>query len=264
MSAVHLCTDSSALLTDDEASRRRIGVVPVRVALDGEPFEGDTDDFYERLAAGATATTSAPSPGDLLAAYRRASEYGAPDVLSLHLDARVSGTVASAELAAREAPVPVTVVDTGTTSFGVALCVRAAAAAVAAGAQAREAAATARELGATLDNVFVTGRASGGRLGDVAAWTILRLAGGRVEQGETCASPADAAAVMTARILGATRPLNVAVGHAADLVEPWADELASRLRDHPLVAGVERYRVGPPVGAHIGAHAFGAFWWPAT
>lgn len=264
MSAVHLCTDSSALLSEDEAARLGVTVVPVHVALDGEPFEGRASEFYERIVAGAIATTAAPSPGDLLAAYRRAREQGAREVLSLHLDARLSGTVASAELAARESPVPVTVVDTGTTSFGVALCVRAAADAVARGRRAREAAARVRERGATLGNVFVTGHASGGRLGDVAAWTVLRLTDGRVEQGETRGSPVDAAAVMAARALAEARPVNVAVGHAAKAVERWADELAASLGDHPLVVDVERYRVGPAVGAHVGPHAFGAFWWPVA
>ena len=55
-------------------------------------------------------------------------------MISIHLDERVSGTAGSAEIAAREAPIPVNVVATETVSFGVGICARAAAEALAAGA----------------------------------------------------------------------------------------------------------------------------------
>ncbi len=70
-----------------------------------------------------------------------AADAGAEHVLSVHLSARASGTVESARAAAADAPAPVTVVDSGTTSFGVGICVLGAAQAIAAGATAGEAAA---------------------------------------------------------------------------------------------------------------------------
>jgi hypothetical protein len=94
------------------------------------------------------------------------------------LDARVSGTAGSAELAAREAPVPVTVVDTQTVTFGVGLCVRAAAAVIAAGASAAEAAAAARRVAATLRDVFVAHRSPPGRLPDATERYRVRPAVG--------------------------------------------------------------------------------------
>jgi fatty acid-binding protein DegV len=263
LSGIHLCTDSSALLPEGESARLGVTVVPVRVALDGEPYEGDADDFYDRVSAGGTATTSTPSPGALLEAYRAAAGLGASEVLSLHLDARVSGIVAVAELAAREAPVPVIVVDTLTTSFGVTLCVRAAADAVARGVRAAEAAEIARERGARLRNVFVTGGVAGSRVGATRGWSVHRLVGSRVESGVEHASPGDAIAEMAERILDPAERHAVAVGHASARTEPWADELASRLEGDALVTSVERYRVGPSVGAHTGPLAFGAFWRPA-
>lgn len=264
MTPIHLCTDSSALLPEGEAARLGVTVTPVHVALDGEPFDGGTDEFYERLDAGARATTSAPSPGELLAAYRVAAECSASRVLSVHLDARVSGTVAAAELAAREAPIPVDVVDTRTTSYGVGLCVRAAAAALSRGSAADEAAERARALGASLRNVFVARGAGGGRLGSGPGWTVLRLVGARAEQEGTYASPEDALTVMAAVVLESRRPLRAAVGHAAARTEGWAHELVERLVEDPRVEGVQRYRVGPSVGAHTGPMAFGAFWWPVS
>ena len=47
-----------------------------------------------------------------LEAYERAAAAGAEEVLSIHLSGEVSGTYESAQLAARDAPVPVHTVDT--------------------------------------------------------------------------------------------------------------------------------------------------------
>ena len=140
-------------------------LVPIGISLDGEAYGSvDADDFYSRLSAGASATTSLPSPGVFVDAYRAAAAGGAENVLSIHVDARVSGTVASAELAARETEIPVTVVDSGTVSYGLGACVSAAAAAVSAGASAAEAAREAVRLGRTMKSIFVTASAPNGRV----------------------------------------------------------------------------------------------------
>jgi hypothetical protein len=52
------------------------------------------------------------------------------------------------------------------------------------------------------------------------------------------------------------------VGHAGPELEVAADRLAHDLV-REQVAAVERYRVGPSVGAHTGPDCFGAFWWPS-
>ena len=134
--AAVVCTDSSALLGEHDAARLGIEVVPIGVVLDGEraPADMEPDGFYARLAAGATVATSLPSPAEFAAVYAAAAARGEASVISIHLDERVSGTAGSAELAAREAPIPVSIVDTGTVSFGVGICARAAAEALAAGA----------------------------------------------------------------------------------------------------------------------------------
>ena len=125
MSRIGICTDASALVPPDVAAEA-VTVVPIPILLDGRPFDEGlgVDAFYAALESGAHAATSQPSPGDLLAAYVAAADRSARHVVSIHLDARTSGTVAAAELAAREAPVRVTVVDAGTASFGVGVCVR--------------------------------------------------------------------------------------------------------------------------------------------
>ena len=236
------------------------------MTLDGESFDevmSSLDWFYERLRSGAAATTSQPSPGDLAAAYERAAATGARSVVSIHLDATVSGVVSSAELAAREAPIPVVVVDTRTVSFGVGLCVRAAAAAIAEGGSAGDAARAAARLGGTMRNAFVARLSPGGRVPETEAWTVLSFEKGAASRLWECASAAEAAARMSRLALLDQGPLAVAVGHAGSAVEADADRLAHELARSEQVVEVERYRVGASVGAHTGPDSFGLFWWPA-
>jgi len=262
--AAVVCTDSSALLTEHDVTRLGIEVVPIAIVLDGErvPPDLDTDAFYARLSAGATVATSQPNPAAFAAAYTAAAARGARSVISIHLDERVSGTVASAELAALEAPIPVTVVATETVSFGVGICARAAAEALATGAPPRAVATLARRLGSTVRNVFVAPGAPGGRVSGPEDWTVLLFADGRTRPLATCEGSTHAIQVMAEHVLAAGSPIRAAVGHAAAVAEPAADDLAATLAGSTSVIELERYRVGPAVGAHTGSFSFGVFWWP--
>jgi fatty acid-binding protein DegV len=266
MSPAAICTDSSALFPNGVAEALSITVVPIAITLDDAPFEeheATVDDFYARMSEGAQVTTSQPSPGEFLGAYALTAADGASEVLSIHLDGRASGTVRSAELAAREAPVRVTVVDTRTVSYGVGVCVRAAAEAIAAGAPAADAAASARRVGSTLRNVFVVHAGPTGRLPDTPGWTVLEFRDGEAQPLGSRDNVGEAIAAMAARLHDEERAMHVAVGHAAASTEAAADALALSLEALPCVADSERYRVGPAVGAHSGPASFGAFWWPS-
>lgn len=260
-----MCTDSSSLLSRAAAATLGVEIVPVRVALDGRHFDDtveSADEFYSRLRGGAVATTSQPSPADFAAAYDRAAGREAESVVSIHLDRRTSGTIASAEVAAGEAPLPVTVVDTGTVSFGVAVCVRAAAAMVAGGASAQEAAEEANRLGTLIENVFVARAGPGGRVPRAAGWAILRFADGASSLVNACASLAGAVGQMATHAAGTGERISAAVGYAGPEMEAPADQLAHDLLRAENVVSVERYRVGASVGAHTGADSLGVFWWP--
>lgn len=266
MTRIALCTDSSSLLDPSEAASLGVEIVPIPVTLDGEPFDelmSSLDWFYERLRAGAAATTSQPSPAAFGAAYDRAAARGASTVVSIHLDSRVSGTVSAAQLAARESRVTVSVVDTRTVSYGVALCVRAAAEAIAGGGSAGDAVLAASRLGGLLENAFVALGGAGGRVPAGACWMVLRFAGGGASPIWQCASVAEAIGQMTTLVLGDDGPVSAAVGHAGMATQMAADELTHRLERSGRVARVERYRVGASVGAHTGPDSFGAFWQPA-
>ena len=266
MSRVALCTDSSSLLSSAAAASLGVDVVPVPVAVDGEPFDEDMsslDWFYERLRAGGAATTSQPSPAEFLRAYERAAARGAETVVSIHLDSRVSGVVSSAETAALASPVPVTVVDTRTVSFGVAVCVRAAAHAAARHDSAGDAVMAASRLGTRMQNAFVALGSPGGRVPTVGGWMLFRYAEGAPTPIWECASETEAVERIASLVFRGGRQL-AAVGYAGRAQKAAADRLAHRLADAEPVLAVERYRVGASVGAHTGADSFGAFWWPAT
>jgi fatty acid-binding protein DegV len=268
MSAIAICTDSSALFPAGVAAELGVTVVPISITVDGKRFdEGDesVDDFYARLSGGADVTTSQPSPGQFLDAYEALATRGVGEVLSIHLDARTSGTVRSAELASREAPIPVVVLDTGTVSFGVGLCIRAVAEALAGGASAAAALdAGSGAIGNLLGNVFVAHSGAAGRVPDAPGWSVLEFDDGQVHLLTRCSGLQETIHAMASRVLADNGQLCAAVGHAGKAAEPAADELALALESHAQVVAVERYRVGAAVGAHTGPVSFGAFWWKAA
>lgn len=267
MSNTAICTDSSALLPADAVERFGISVVPLSVTLDGKVFDErsrDTDDFYAQLERGAEAKTSQPNPAAFADAYAQAGRLGKRHVLSIHLDARISGTSNSAELASHEAEIPVTVVDTKTVSFGVAVCVRAAAQALTEGASAPEAARVAIGLGAEIQNVFVARGGPDGRVPERNSWTVLAFADGAATPVALCASADAAINEMAARVQEEGQAVETAVGYAGAVVEGSADLLASVIGRSPHVVSMERYRVGPSIGAHTGSTSFGLFWWPTA
>ena len=237
------------------------------MALDGEPFDELTsslDWFYERMRAGAQATTSQPSPADFATVFGRVVERGAESIVSIHLDSRISGTVTSAETAAVSAELPIVIVDTRTVSFGVGLCVRAAAAALAAGGAAGDAARAASRCGAAIQNAFAVRGGPGGRVPPNEGWTVFRYQHGVATRICVCASLTEAVGELVSIAVDEGPPTSVAIGHAGREIEPAAYELARRLRSAHGVPDVERYRVGASVGAHTGADSFGLFWWPAS
>jgi DegV family protein with EDD domain len=272
---VALVTDSNAQLPPALVERYGIGVVPLTVTLDGEPFLEGVDlfapGFYDRLADGAAVSTAAPSPGQVLAAYEAAAEAGATEVLSVHIGSSVSATVAAAEIAAGLSPVPVTIVDTGTASFSIGCCVWAAGEVLAGGAGIEAAAAEARRVAGGVGNVFVVGALAlaerGGRLdpsavdgGDGVA--VLALEGGTMGVLERAGDIDTALAAMVDHVNGWPRSGLLRVGVGDALAGPVAVDLVERLAALDRVVEVVRYEIGPSVGAHTGAGTVGAVFYP--
>ena len=133
-----LVVDSGAVI--EAAPERGVHVVPLRIIFGDRAFHDGVDmtpdEFYARLAVGEIPTTSTPSPGEYLGAFRAAE---ADHVLCLTIPASLSAMHDSATLAARlladELPGrTVEVIDTGNAAAGHGLVARAAACLCAAGA----------------------------------------------------------------------------------------------------------------------------------
>jgi DegV family protein with EDD domain len=271
---IGLVTDSNAQLPPDLRERYQVGVVPLTVVVGGQPYrEGidiTTPDFYARLAGGAEVSTSAPSPGEVLAVYEEAATHGATEILSIHIGSNTSATVNAVKVAADSSPVPVEIVDTGTASFAVACCVWAAGEVLNAGGDLTQAADVARLVAGRVGNVFVVGALDlarrGGRLAAEATesegFPVLALTEGQMSAVGHVHDVESAVDAMTDYFVGvaAGAPQRVGVGDA--LTPELADEYAGRLAARPEVAELVRYEVGPSVGAHTGAGTVGACFFP--
>lgn len=267
---IALVTDSGSQITPGLVHRLDVGVVPLTVVLDGEALLEGVDltasTFYRRLQAGAEVSTSAPSPGLFLEAYRTVAGSGATEIVSVHTGSQFSGTLNAASIAADESPVPVELVDTGSASFPVTMCVWAAHDALVAGSDSATAATAARDAAERVGSVFVVGATdlvrAGGRVpvsDDVAAGTtVLALEGSELVTVEQVSSVEEAVVAMAGHIRTATagRPARIGVGDA--VVPDLAQALEDHMTDAPGVTEVVRYLVGPSIGAHMGAETVGA------
>lgn len=275
-----IVTDSSSQITDDLVARYAIEVVPLVVTLDGvdhlERDELDADGFYAHFADGHVpeVATSQPSPGAFAAAYQRLAERGCTEIWSIHIAEAMSGTVGAARLGARDAAVPVHVLDTGSASFGVSVCVWAAAVALDRGANPDDVQRRIKGLVARLGTAFMVGvpllTERGGRAAGVGldgdGVPVLVMSAGQVEVLDRVSTVEDTIDVMStyARSWLDREPggITVAIGTADAPSRPLSDRLDRTLRDLPGVDDVLHYRVGPSVGAHTGPGTFGLFVFP--
>jgi DegV family protein with EDD domain len=273
---IGLVTDSNAQLPADLRERYQVGVVPLTVVVDDHPYQEGVDittaEFYDRLAAGASVSTAAPSPGSVLAVYEQSAAAGATEILSIHIGSNTSATVNAVRVAAGSSQVPVEIVDTGTASFAVACCVWAAGEVLAAGGDLSRAADAARRVAGEVGNVFIVGALDlarrGGRLAAGAAegegLPVLALAAGQMQSVGQVHDVEAAVDAMTDYLVEAAAgaPQRVGVGDA--LAPELAEAYAARLADRPAVAELVRYEIGPSVGAHTGAGTVGACFFPVA
>lgn len=268
---VAVVTDSTAYLPDELAGRHDLTVVPLTVVINGvEGLEGVEVSPAEvahalgqrRFRVG----TSRPAPEQFARAYRQLFEAGASAVVSVHLSAELSGTLAAATLAAAEFGDRVSVVDSRSIGMGLGFPALAAGAAAAAGAdltEVRRAALTGADQTRTLfyvDTLEFLRR--GGRINAAEALLgtalsvkpILQVTGGTIAVREKVrtASRGLARLVDLAVEAAGTAEVDVAVHHlgapgrAAQLVEALRVRLGDRLRDRYLM------EVGAVVAAHAG------------
>ncbi|MGW2614282.1 DegV family protein [Streptomyces sp. NPDC001500] len=264
---VAIVTDSTAYLPQRTMERHGITSVPLTVVLGDQALEEgneiSTRSLAQALQKRRSVTTSRPSPEVFAETYRRVAESGATGIVSLHLSAELSGTYDAAVVAAREAPVPVRVVDTGMVAMALGFCALSAAEAAEAGGTVDEAVTAAEKRAAGTSAYFYVDTLDylrrGGRIGTaqallgsaLAVKPLLQLAGGRIDLLEKVrtASRAIARLEEIAADRAGSAPVDIAVHHLA--APERASALADRLRSR--VTGLVDLHVSE-VGAVIGAH----------
>jgi DegV family protein with EDD domain len=210
-------------------------------------------------------STSRPPPAAFLEAFRDAATAGYEAVVSLHLSAEMSGTYESAVLAARDARIPVRVVDSRSLGMGLGYAVLAAADAADAGASADDVGVAAEKRAAAAEIIFYVDTLEylrrGGRIGAAAALVgsalgmkpLLHLVDGHVAPLEKVRTATRAISRLEELVLerAGEAEVDLAVHHLASAQR--AQALADRLRFHlPHVRDLHLSEVGAVVGAHVG------------
>jgi DegV family protein with EDD domain len=274
---VAVVTDSTAYLPPGIAAGHAIAVVPVQVVISGVAHDEDAitpTDVAQALQAWSPVTTSRPSPQAFHDVYEKLAASGATAIVSVHLSAALSSTVESAQLAARDASVPVEVVDSRSVGMGLGFAVVSAAQAAATGADVATVIRAAIQRAASGSQFFYVDTLEylrrGGRIGTAAALLgsalsvkpLLHVVDGRVELYEKVRTTSRAlsrleeVAVTAAGEAGPGATVDIAVQHLASPAR--AADLAARLGPRLSNLGdLMVSEVGAVVGAHVGPGMLG-------
>jgi len=272
--SISLVTDSTASLPRDVAEQRGIVVVPLQVVIGATSYDEGVDGGATPATVAAAlreftpVSTSRPTPAAMLGAYERAVSAGATEIVSIHLSSELSGTFESAQLAAREASVPVTPVDSRHLGMATGFAVLTAADVLDAGGSGADSAAAAKVRGESMTSLFYVDTLEylrrGGRIGAAAALLgsalavkpLLKLDNGRVGPLEKVRTSGKALIRLEDLAMEAagTRQVDIAVAHLANpgranlLADNLRERLADNLGDRELAVG----EVGAVIGAHVG------------
>ncbi|MCS7007116.1 MAG: DegV family protein [Thermoleophilia bacterium] len=282
---MHLTLDNTAVVLDStsdypDAPARfpNMRVVPLYVRFGDETFRDYVDlspaAFFEKLRSSPTLPqTAQPTPEDFLHVYEELSSY--ERIYSVHLSSEVSGTVQSAELAARErGDDRVRVVDSRSASLGIALLAHAIQRRLARGTTEEEieelVARFRREAGVLFTVETLEYLQRGGRIGRAQALAgsllnvrpILTVEDGVVAPVARVRGRRKAVAEFERRFVEATEDapgLRVAIAHAD--AEEWVGTLSEIVwRVRPKAEIEFTSTLGAVVATHAGPGAVGFFW----
>ncbi|WP_029429606.1 DegV family protein [Blastococcus sp. URHD0036] len=281
--SVAVVTDSTAYLPADLVERHGIEVVPLYVVLAGRSGREGADisphDVARALSTrGQQVSTSRPTPGDFIAAYRRCLDGGAERVVSIHLSAELSSTADAARMAAAQVGEHlVTVIDSRSAAMGTGFAVLAAVRTAEQGGDAHAVADAARTTASRTRTLFVVDTLEhlrrGGRIGAAASLLgtalsmkpVLHMVDGQVVPLEKVRTSARALARLVQRAVetAAGGPVDLAVHHLAapERAQRLADDLRQAL---PQAGELVVSELGAAIGAHVGPGALGVVVSPTT
>ncbi|MBE7186732.1 DegV family protein [Jatrophihabitans endophyticus] len=273
---VAVVTDSTSNLPGEAVTEHGIRVVPLRVTL-GHRLAVDDGvdvtpaDVTRALREKFPVSTSRPSPGEFVDAYRAALDDGAERVVSVHLSAALSGTWESAVLAAQEFPFGVVrVVDSRSSAMGLGFPVLAAADEARRGGSAAAVQTAATRAVDAVQTTFCVDSLEylrrGGRVGTAAALfgtslaikPLLHMVEGRIVPLEKVRTSSRAVARLRDLAVAAagSGPVSIAVHHldADDRAAALLDSLRSTL---PALRSSSVSELGAVIGAHLGPGVLG-------
>ena len=274
--AVKIVTDSTAYLPQQLIDEHGIEVVPLHVHFGTDDYADGVDitptDFFTMLESRPEhPTTSQPAPAAFMDAYSRAAADGSA-IVSIHLSAKLSGTLESARLASDQLPdVEVHLATNNLPPIGVGLLALEGAQAASSGASAEEVVQHVNDQGARTFVVFVVPTLEylrrGGRIGGAQAFVgsilslkpVLHVQDGQVEP--------------VVRVRSFTKARRALVDYvrehapnglrAISVIHVGADDMYAALEADiqrefgvtgELVPGIQ---MGPVVATHTGRGAFG-------
>jgi DegV family protein with EDD domain len=270
---VGLVTDSTASIPAALAAQWGITIVPMQIRINAytrAEHNVPKDILVRALEGDMDVSTSPPDPDGFRWAFEHQAARGADEIVSVHISAKQSETYEIARKAAAQSPVPVHVIDSGTTGMSLGFAMLAAARVAGAGGGPRRVlTALARRLEGSTELIYVDTLEylrKGGRIGAAAALLgtalslkpLLTMKGGQVAPLE--------------RVLGTERALRKLVERAVErangqqvdiAIEHFgapdrADKLASRLKPRlSKVREITFTEVSSTIGVHVGPGAVG-------
>ena len=278
MSKVTIVTDSTCYLPQETLKALGISIVPLHVIWGEEDFLDNVtihpQEFYQKLPhAKVLPSTSQPSPKEFINVYKPILDAG-NEIVSIHISSRLSGTIDSANQAAKYFQTSkISVFDSLTTSMGLGFQAIAAAQAALAGKTRDECINAAMQV-RNKSNIFFVVKTleylkKGGRIGSASALLgtaldlkpILTLVDGKIEA-HSKVRTFKKAMQKTAEMVSAETEKNNKL-HAAFIGAEAPEDIAF-LRSEllklvpPLKIGQEfEAGISPVIGTHTGPGAVG-------
>lgn len=275
MQNVKIVTDSTADLSQEQVEKYGIEVVPISILFGEETFadgvELSAEEFYRRLTTSEILPkTSQPSPEAFRQVYEKIA--GKDEViLSIHISGKLSGTLNSAELAAKMVSSRVIPVDSKTASQGIGRTVLVAAEAAARNMSVEEITSIVEKSVAQTFSVFAVDTLEflqrNGRIGKAASLlgSLLQIRPILYADPEGMVAPYDKvrgrSQVIPSLVAASLKNVNpektvdLSVVHTG--AEENAQKLLSELQKNYDIADLHIGMVGPAIGAHIGPGAVG-------
>jgi DegV family protein with EDD domain len=274
-----IITDSTCDLTAEQLEALDVRRVFLYVAFKGQThrdwIEITPKVIIDGVQGGADLpTTSQPSPEDFAVAYREAVAGGAEQILVITISSGISGTYQSANIAAEDAGVPVTLFDSKQASIGIGNLVRIAA-------MMREEGASVEDIVPTLERTRDSMRVmfavdtldfllKGGRLSRTSALIggmlkikpLLTLDDGKIVPVTRARGTKKAIAELVTRLKAHADqypgPLVLDFMHSQDATA--AETLKRAVQDAGVrFEGGDVYEIGAVIAAHVGPGTFGFY-----